>query len=357
MANGLTDPNGTAALLTRSDAPARTGASFAPLTFLSILGFAATVVFVSFPQIDIAAAKLFYTSEDRFIAELHPFVRIMKRAMSYFGFISAAFVIVGLLVVETRKTPFFGMASLDLRFLFYALLIGPLLIVNLLLKSYWGRARPNDVELFGGTQVFTPAVMVADQCPTNCSFVSGDVSMAFTVLAFAIAWGYRGRATVLLSVAFALFIGMVRMSNGSHFISDVTFAIIFTGLAIYAADVLVYGRAWRIEARVFAACRAGIAASVGQVIALWTYGRTKAPAWRAQAAAMMRPAPPEGAGDASGDRDAPNDPDAPDDPGDRSPPKSRPGIGAIGKMLWLFFFSRPTDFPPTEKKAAPDQTG
>ena len=54
-------------------------------------------------------------------------------------------------------------------------------IVNFILKGLWGRARPEDVIQYGGTQTFTPWFQFSDACMNNCSFVSGDAAVGFSL--------------------------------------------------------------------------------------------------------------------------------------------------------------------------------
>ena len=59
------------------------------------------------------------------------------------------------------------------------LVLGAGLVVNGILKDDFGRARPRDIEAFGGSSQFTPAFVVSHECDRNCSFSSGDGAGAF----------------------------------------------------------------------------------------------------------------------------------------------------------------------------------
>ena len=63
-----------------------------------------------------------------------------------------------------------------------------LVFVNLVLKNFWGRARPNDVLELGGKEVFSPWYEMSNACLTNCSFVSGDASVGFSIIISAQVW-------------------------------------------------------------------------------------------------------------------------------------------------------------------------
>ena len=57
-----------------------------------------------------------------------------------------------------------------------------IIIVNVLLKGFWGRARPNDILELGGEENFSAWFQYSDACSTNCSFVSGDASVGFSLI-------------------------------------------------------------------------------------------------------------------------------------------------------------------------------
>ena len=53
----------------------------------------------------------------------------------------------------------------------------------MLLKGFWGRARPNDILELGGNDNFSAWFQYSDACNANCSFVSGDASVGFALIA------------------------------------------------------------------------------------------------------------------------------------------------------------------------------
>lgn len=102
------------------------------------------------------------------------------------------------------------------------LVLGPLLVVNLGLKQYFGRVRPRMIEDFGGTLDFTRAGDVAGQCASNCSFVSGEASTAGWMLCCGLLFapGIRKYAYIVL-LLLGVFMATLRVVFGAHFISDV----------------------------------------------------------------------------------------------------------------------------------------
>ena len=51
-----------------------------------------------------------------------------------------------------------------------SIVLGPGIIVNGIFKSLWGRARPSQIVEFGGDKIYTPPLVITDQCDWNCSF-------------------------------------------------------------------------------------------------------------------------------------------------------------------------------------------
>lgn len=112
-------------------------------------------------------------------------------------------------------------------FLLFTLGLGPGLIVNTILKDRWGRARPAQIREFGGSRRFTKAFVMSDQCRRNCSFVSGDAAMGYYGLAFAFV--ARRRRVIIASAGLlaGTTIGLIRIAQGAHFLSDVMLAGVF----------------------------------------------------------------------------------------------------------------------------------
>lgn len=119
--------------------------------------------------------------------------------------------------------------------------LGPGLLVNGLLKDHWDRPRPVDVTEFGGKEHFVAWWDPRGDCPSNCSFVSGDVSGAFWTIAPAAVVPPQWRA---LAYGAALTLGtgvaVFRVMAGGHFVTDVVFAAVFTYLIIWIVYALIY---------------------------------------------------------------------------------------------------------------------
>lgn len=113
---------------------------------------------------------------------------------------------------------------LPLAFVVCAGIAGPGAVVNLGFKENWQRARPYQVEIFGGTQQFTRATVMTDQCDNNCSFVSGHVACGFFFCSLMLIQARRRTWWLIAGTSAGLAIGFSRMSAVAHWFSDVLWA-------------------------------------------------------------------------------------------------------------------------------------
>ena len=90
------------------------------------------------------------------------------------------------------------------------------------LKNFWGRARPNDILELGGEEFFTPWFTISESCSTNCSFVSGDASVGFSLIV--LFFLTKNKVYFWLALFSGIGLGIVRILEGGHFTSDVVIA-------------------------------------------------------------------------------------------------------------------------------------
>ena len=121
----------------------------------------------------------------------------------------------------------------SLLFLALGLALGPGLLVNVILKDNWGRPRPMQVQQFGGPLEFRPWYKTDGACPKNCSFVSGETSGAFWLVAPAsLAPPPLRLPAVVLALGVGVVTAVMRVAFGGHFPTDVLFAGLFTLLLV-----------------------------------------------------------------------------------------------------------------------------
>lgn len=213
--------------------------------WLERFGIAALLVaavFLALPQIDPLASSLFGTVGGFPIRRVPALIAVRDALI---GLTDGGMLVVLAAMIAGLTWP--SCRVVRTRILAFALAcyaLGPGLLVNGVLKSHSGRARPWNVDLFGGDALFTPVLHPADQCRIHCSFVSGEASTLATIatILFLVAVPLlptRRRLPASLAIA-ALATGgsLLRVAFGAHFLSDVVFAWIICVplvLALYLA--------------------------------------------------------------------------------------------------------------------------
>jgi len=192
------------------------------------------IVFSLYPEIDLHImhyiysnhGSAFFSRQGGELWSVFPFPTSLIKQISIL-----LFSIIGVVFIMNLlcKTTALKLNTKMLTFILLVLLLAPGLLVNTVLKEYWGRARPHDVIEFGGTKHFTPPLIPSAQCSHNCSFVSGHTSMAtfFVVFSFLLT-GWRQKIGYGSALTFAVFVSLSRVLKGSHFPSDVMFSMLFT---------------------------------------------------------------------------------------------------------------------------------
>jgi membrane-associated phospholipid phosphatase len=114
-----------------------------------------------------------------------------------------------------------------------ALVVGPGLIVNGILKAHWGRPRPWMTEDFGGWLSFVEAGTKTDLCAANCSFVSGEAAAAGWLMCLALLLAVRRYVWTALAVGLiSIIMAGLRIAFGAHYLSDVVLGYTMT-IAIF----------------------------------------------------------------------------------------------------------------------------
>lgn len=157
------------------------------------------------------------------------------------------FAALGLWIIASVIRPRLRHWRLALAFVVLAGALGPGLLVNSGFKDNWQRARPYQVREFGGTQQFTRATVMTDQCDNNCSFVSGHVSCGFFFASLMLLWPRHRLAWAATGVVAGWIIGFARMADGAHWLSDVLWAAPITLLCSWLV--------WRVLLRFYGSNR------------------------------------------------------------------------------------------------------
>lgn len=130
---------------------------------------------------------------------------------------------------------------------FLSLVVGSGLIINGLLKEFWGRPRPRQIEQFGGNHSFRsfyePRFGWSEEGIK--SFPSGHASMGFFFFSLALV-GYIERRKFLCvagsvtALLLGLMLSYARISMGGHFFSDVLASALIMWLVAYGLCRWIY---------------------------------------------------------------------------------------------------------------------
>jgi lipid A 4'-phosphatase len=190
---------------------------------------AAVALFLVFPGIDIAVSGWFYRPGAGWELGYAPVFGAIHAGVPYLiGAVMAAAAIV-FVANLARGTDVLQLRGRGMSFVVLALLLGPGLLANVVLKDNWGRARPAHLVAFGGKSTFSPPLILSDACDHNCAFVAGDAAAGFFLLAFALLARRRRTPAIWGALAVGTGLGAVRVIQGGHFLSDVVFAGLFVG--------------------------------------------------------------------------------------------------------------------------------
>jgi lipid A 4'-phosphatase len=218
-----------------------------PMGFLIaslVLGVVAGVIFLAFPEFDLMVSRAFYSSDRNFAGQSASLVVGLRVFFIVVFWLCVATAAAGLWMTRDRKRAWLHLTFAQWLFLAISLAMGPGIVANLVLKDHWGRARPRQVVEFGGSRTFTPPLIPTNQCPRNCSFVSGEAASIFLPFyAAAFVMPHWSGALVVAGTLLGLSSGAVRVSQGGHFLSDVIFAGVFMALTAGLVYLALFGRA------------------------------------------------------------------------------------------------------------------
>jgi lipid A 4'-phosphatase len=126
-------------------------------------------------------------------------------------------------------------------FLIVTMIVGPGLIVNLGLKDHWHRPRPIQTQGFNGPSPFMPWYDDDGACRKNCSFVSGEASTGFWMVAPASVAPPPWRAPAIVAAfAFGFGASVLRLAFGGHYLSDVLLGGLVTLIVIEVIRRLIW---------------------------------------------------------------------------------------------------------------------
>lgn len=196
------------------------------------------------PYLDLAVSESFYTPGTGFYNNF--FFQTLFRYGELFGLATGAcaslFFVLSFFRSKWRKWRQGSFAIIA------TLVIGAGLLTNVVLKGYWGRPRPKQVEQFGGKHLYRPFWRpdFHTRHDPQKSFPSGHAAMGFYFLSIYFV-GRRMKNRPLLTVGMVLTVGLggslmvTRIVQGGHFLSDVMASFILMWLVAKAIDKLTWG--------------------------------------------------------------------------------------------------------------------
>ena len=206
------------------------------------VGAVVGVVFAVWPQLDVAISRPFFNETYRVFPVQYSLVaRHLRDLFTYMiaALVAPAFIAVAIkLILPRRRMLISARAAL---FLITTIALAPGLMANVILKDNWGRPRPAEVTEFNGPEQFRAWWDPRGNCERNCSFVAGEGAGGFWTLAPAALAPPPLRALAYAAaLAFGAAAGLLRLSGGAHFFTDVVFSGVFTFLIIWIAHGLIY---------------------------------------------------------------------------------------------------------------------
>ena len=194
--------------------------------YILILFFSCVFVTAG-PSLDLYVSSLFYKGASQFELQSFDLTSILFRD------ILLPLILIYILILPIVGRFFkidkiffnYKFSIKEIVLLWISQIISVLIFVNLILKNFWGRARPNDVVELGGKESFSPWFEITNACETNCSFVSGDASVGFSIIILYLIT----KKIIFLYASFVagLVLGLIRIMAGGHFLSDIFFAGFF----------------------------------------------------------------------------------------------------------------------------------
>jgi len=183
--------------------------------------FAISIIFYIRPLLDIEVMKFFYQEGVGFVHAHNSAVKYLFRAVPILTIAYVVIIIAKTIYISIKDRTNFKKIFLHITVLL-SLAVGSGVIVNLMLKDNFGRARPKQIKEFGALKEFSPVYQMSDQCIKNCSFSSGHAAagFSFTTLAY-LAPPALQLPIYFFGIIFGLLVGFGRILQGGHFLSDV----------------------------------------------------------------------------------------------------------------------------------------
>ena len=202
-----------------------------PIAMCLLFVAAGSALFLLLPGIDIAVSDFFHRPRPGFWLKRNGILGVFRRSndilVTFVTIALIALIVIKLVLPERRSL----VPPNIVVYLLTTALLGPVLLVNVILKANWGRPRPVQIDVFGGAAPYVEVWRITDWCEQNCSFVAGEAAAAMwlVLIAMVLPKSIRIAATVV-ALAYVLLVSLNRIAFGGHFLSDVLIAFGLTWL-------------------------------------------------------------------------------------------------------------------------------
>jgi len=208
--------------------------------------FLSSFLFLIWPELDLVVSNFFYAGFGFFPANENWFVRAVYDSVPWMG--RVLFCLSLFVALIAILAPSFVSRRHWRRAVAFVIVVvvGIGLLVHVILKDGMGRPRPRDIQVFAGPTSFVPIFKPSQFCTRNCSFVSGHAAVGYSLMSLGML-GVRRRRHFwfVVGISAGTLIGIVRIAQGGHFLSDVVFSFI----AIWGSHLLIRESWLRFRAR------------------------------------------------------------------------------------------------------------
>ncbi|WP_029914900.1 phosphatase PAP2 family protein [Pelobacter seleniigenes] len=201
------------------------------------LGFALLVLlslFLEFFDLDKTLAGHFYSAESGWFLKKRPF----WDALHHYGTLPGLlFSLAGLVTwLASFYRPGLRAWRKPCMVIVLTAVLGAGLLVNAVLKQYWGRPRPSQTIEYGGQWEYRP-IFHPGPPGQGASFPCGHATMGFVFLAAAGCYRHSRRlagAGVICGIAAGVLLSAGRIVQGAHFLSDALWSFGLIGIMVMA---------------------------------------------------------------------------------------------------------------------------
>jgi membrane-associated PAP2 superfamily phosphatase len=207
-----------------------------------MIGFALCALMMAVTDVDLQLSSQFYLpSLGWYLADDAPW-----RWLYYYGEYPAMGLAVGAfgVLVGSRWRQVWRSQRRRCLFVVLAVALGPGLAVNGVLKPVWGRPRPRQVMQFGGVKAYRAWYQPAGlSAAAGKSFPSGHAAMGFVLVAGVVFLPRRSaglrRAWIAGALSYGGLMGLARIVQGGHFLSDILWSAGVVILVLWGLSVML----------------------------------------------------------------------------------------------------------------------